>query len=142
MNVTRMIKQLSGEHGVTVFLCTHQLKYAEEICTLYGFIHEGKMLGMGTFDELLEQKNSSRYIEIRGDKLPEIRTSVLTMEGRLRIPIKQDADVTRILQEILSGGERCTKQSKSNGISKICTSAFRRELKNEKHTKSYDYQRY
>ncbi len=104
MNVTRMIKQLSSEHGVTVFLCTHQLKYAEEICTLYGFIHEGKMLGMGTFDELLEQKNSSRYIEIRGDELPEMRNSALTREGRLRIPIKKDGDVTRILQEILSRG--------------------------------------
>jgi ABC-2 type transport system ATP-binding protein len=104
MNVTRMIKQLSGEHGVTVFLCTHQLKYAEEICTLYGFIHEGKIIGMGTFDDLLKQKNSSRYVEIRGDELPEIKTAELTREGHLRIPIKQNSDVTNVLQKILSKG--------------------------------------
>ncbi|NLI92542.1 MAG: ABC transporter ATP-binding protein [Peptococcaceae bacterium] len=104
MNVTKMIKQLSVEQGVTVFLCTHQLKYAEEICTLYGFIHKGRMLGMGTFDELLKQRNSKRYVEIRGESLPDIKSSELTHEGKIRITIQSDDDVTRILQDILSRG--------------------------------------
>jgi len=104
MNVTQMIRKLSVEHGVTVFLCTHQLKYAEEICTLYGFIHKGIIIGLGTFEELLKQKNSKIFLEIRGEKLPEIKSSEKTPEGKLRVPIGNDADVTMILQDILSRG--------------------------------------
>lgn len=104
MNVTRMIKQLSKENGVTVFLCTHQLKYAEEICTLYGFIDKGKILGMGTFDQLLKQKNNNKYIEIRGKNLPDIKLSEQTEEGRLRIAIQHENDVSHILQDILTRG--------------------------------------
>lgn len=114
INVTRMIKELSKQNGVTVFLCTHQLKYAEEICTLYGFIHQGKMIGMGTFDELLRQKNSSRYIEIRGENLPEIKAAELIEEGKLRMKIQKDEDVNKLLQDILTRGGRVfeAKQAK------------------------------
>ncbi|RNC63205.1 MAG: Daunorubicin/doxorubicin resistance ATP-binding protein DrrA [Candidatus Dichloromethanomonas elyunquensis] len=103
-NVTQMIRKLSVEHGVTVFLCTHQLKYAEEICTLYGFIHQGKILGLGTFEQLLRQKNSKTYLEIRGEELPTLESSEITSEGKLRVPIDSDGDVTAILQDILSRG--------------------------------------
>lgn len=106
MNVTQMIRKLSVEQGVTAFLCTHQLKYAEEICTLYGFIHKGKILGIGTFEELLQQKNSKRYLEIRGEELPAIQSSEITPDGKLRVPIGSDNDVPLILKDILSrGGE-------------------------------------
>lgn len=104
MNVTRMIRKLSVEQGVTVFLCTHQLKYAEEICTLYGFIDRGKILGLGTFEQLLQQKNSKTYLEIRGEGLPAIPTAEITPDGKLRLPVERDSDVTPILQNILSRG--------------------------------------
>src|SRR5690349_20815487 len=41
-NVNTLISNAAEVEKVTVFLCTHQLKYAEEICTLYGFIDNGK----------------------------------------------------------------------------------------------------
>ncbi|MCL2214811.1 MAG: ABC transporter ATP-binding protein [Treponema sp.] len=52
LNVNNLIKSLSREKGTTVFLCTHQLRYAEEICTKYGLISEGSMLAEGSLDEL------------------------------------------------------------------------------------------
>lgn len=104
MNVTKMIRQLSVEHGVTIFLCTHQLKYAEEICTLYGFIHKGSMLGFGTFDNLLKQRNSTRYLEIRGIDIPDLKASEKTGEGNIRVPILSDTDASQILYDILSRG--------------------------------------
>ncbi len=51
LNVTKLIKELAEENQVTIFLCTHQLKYAEDICTLYGFINNGNILGLGGFKE-------------------------------------------------------------------------------------------
>ena len=104
MNVIRMIRQLSAEQGVTSFICTHQLRYAEEICTLYGFIQKGSMLGFGTFSELLHQRNSTKYLEIRGADFPVMKTSELATEDLLRIPIQGDPDVSGILSDILSRG--------------------------------------
>ncbi|MFZ5987942.1 MAG: ABC transporter ATP-binding protein [Bacillota bacterium] len=106
VNVTEMIRKLSKEHGVTVFLCTHQLKYAEDICTLYGFIHDGKMLGFGTFGQLLNTKNASIYLEIRGDNIPEIKGVESTNDSRLRIPIKNDEEAASVVQAITSKGGR------------------------------------
>ena len=51
-NVNNLIKSLARDKGITVFLCTHQLRYAEEICTKYGLISEGSMLAAGSLDEL------------------------------------------------------------------------------------------
>ena len=36
-----------GEIGVTVFLCTHQLRYAQEICTTYGLMDKGHGIQRG-----------------------------------------------------------------------------------------------
>jgi ABC-2 type transport system ATP-binding protein len=104
INVTKMIRQLSVEHGVTVFLCTHQLKYAEEICTLYGFIHKGSLLGFGTFDALLRQKNNTKYLEIRGVDLPGAYRAEQTAKDIFRIPIGSDSDASGIIGDILSSG--------------------------------------
>lgn len=54
-NVNRLIRRLAKEEGITVFLCTHQLRYAQEICTRYGLMEEGRLLAMGTLEELRRQ---------------------------------------------------------------------------------------
>src|SRR5699024_8812856 len=51
-NVNRLIRDLAQKEGVTIFLCTHQLRYAQEICTRYGLIEEGSLLAAGTFKQL------------------------------------------------------------------------------------------
>lgn len=103
-NVTNLISSLAKKDGVTVFLCTHQLKYAEDICTLYGFIHNGQLLGFGTFNDLLQQKNSAVYIEIRGENIPKLNESEVLLSNKIKIPIKNDNDVSRILSDIISKG--------------------------------------
>jgi len=62
------------------------------------------MLGFGTFDELLHQRNSTKYLEIRGADFPVVRTSEMDVEGLLKIPIQGDPDVPGILYDILSRG--------------------------------------
>ncbi len=44
--------------GVTVFLSTHTLSVAEEICTRIGIINRGKLIAVGTFDELKKLSKS------------------------------------------------------------------------------------
>ena len=104
LNVTRLIKELAEENEVTIFLCTHQLKYAEDICTLYGFISEGNMLGFGTFDELASRKNASLQLKVRGKNISENLGLFYEGNNLYSKPISGDKEVTPLLQSILTNG--------------------------------------
>ena len=49
--VKNILKKLT-EQGITVFMSTHTLSVAEELCTKIGIIHKGKLLKIGTLDKL------------------------------------------------------------------------------------------
>lgn len=70
-NVHQMILALAKEQGMTIFLCTHQLRYAQEICTRYGLIDEGKLLTVGTLEELRDGVSSGMSVQIRADRVPD-----------------------------------------------------------------------
>jgi ABC-2 type transport system ATP-binding protein len=44
-----------SEHGGTVFLSTHTLEVAEELCDRIAIINEGEIIAMGSMDELRSQ---------------------------------------------------------------------------------------
>jgi ABC-2 type transport system ATP-binding protein len=50
--VNELITELAKKEGTTVFLCTHQLRYAQDICDQYGLIDQGRLLAFGDFDTL------------------------------------------------------------------------------------------
>lgn len=104
LNVTRLIKELAEENQVTIFLCTHQLKYAEDICTLYGFINNGYVLGLGTFDELASRKNAALQLKIRGKNI--LKKFGFIYEGNVTYSksISGDKDANTLIQNILAGG--------------------------------------
>jgi ABC-2 type transport system ATP-binding protein len=106
LNVTRLIKELAEENEVTIFLCTHQLKYAEDICTLYGFINKGNILGVGTFDELASKKNANLQLKVRGKNISENLGFFHEGNNLYSKSISGDKEVTPLLQSILTeGGE-------------------------------------
>lgn len=105
-NVTKLIKELAMENEVTIFLCTHQLKYAEDICTLYGFINKGKILGTGTFEELAARKNATLRLKVRGKNISEKFGFTHESNDVVSKPIAGDKEVNTLLQGILAeGGE-------------------------------------
>jgi len=106
LNVLRLIKELAEENDVTIFLCTHQLKYAEDICTLYGFINNGNILGLGTFDELASRKNAALQLKVRGKNISEKFGFVHEGNDMYSKSILEDKDVNTLVHGILaSGGE-------------------------------------
>jgi ABC-2 type transport system ATP-binding protein len=52
------LRRLAND-GVTIFLSTHSLEVAEETCDRIGIINEGKLVALGTVDELREMAGSS-----------------------------------------------------------------------------------
>ncbi|MBZ9607354.1 ABC transporter ATP-binding protein [Clostridium estertheticum] len=104
LNVSKLIKELAEENEVTIFLCTHQLKYAENICTLYGFINNGNILGFGTFDELASKKNASLQLKIRGKNISEKFGLIHEDHNLYSKSISGDAEVNAIIHNIIANG--------------------------------------
>ncbi len=50
--VNSLIAGLARTEGVTVFLCTHQLRYAQDLCRRYGILEKGNLLACGALGDL------------------------------------------------------------------------------------------
>jgi len=62
----RLVKDTLKERslaGMTVFLSTHQLSVAEEMADRIGIIHQGKLIAVGTRDELRRQSGATGALE-------------------------------------------------------------------------------
>ncbi len=62
----RVVKDTLKERslqGMTVFLSTHQLSVAEEIADRIGIIHQGRLVAVGTRDQLRRQSGSDGLLE-------------------------------------------------------------------------------
>ena len=62
----RVVKDVLKERslqGMTVFLSTHQLSIAEEMADRIGIIHHGRLIAVGTRDELRRQSGTDGALE-------------------------------------------------------------------------------
>jgi len=58
----KMVKNLFrnlSEQGVTIFISTHTLKVAEDICDRIGIIHKGSLIATGTPEGLKRRVNET-----------------------------------------------------------------------------------
>lgn len=61
-----LVKELMREHcdqGRTVFFSTHVLEVAEKLCDRIGIINKGKLIALGTMDELRSQAKNQESLE-------------------------------------------------------------------------------
>jgi ABC-2 type transport system ATP-binding protein len=102
-NVNNLIKSLSRDKGTTVFLCTHQLRYAQEICTQYGLISEGSMLAAGSLDELHSLVFSGLKVKIKADKYPQ--GLKMRQDGEfMLIDVDSENEIPVLIKEIINIG--------------------------------------
>ena len=62
----RIVKDVLKERsraGMTVFLSTHQLSVAEELADRIGIIHQGRLIAVGTPDQLRDQSGEAGRLE-------------------------------------------------------------------------------
>jgi len=101
-NVTKLIKNMAFENKSTVFMCTHQLKYAQDICSLYALINKGTLLGFGSFEELCNDRNFNDSIIIRGENIPNNVGLNKIDRNIYRKHISSDEEVANLLHNIFT----------------------------------------
>ncbi len=55
--VKDLIKTLSENANKTIFICSHILPIVEELCDRVGIINQGKLVAIGTIDEIITKAN-------------------------------------------------------------------------------------
>jgi len=61
--VKDLIKGLADRAGKTVFICSHILPVVEELCDRIGIINEGRLVALGTVDEIIAQTGTKTLEE-------------------------------------------------------------------------------
>lgn len=62
--VTDLIRGLAVSEGTTVFLCTHNLPMAEQVCDRVGFLEKGQLVTSGSRDELTQALGWKQQLEL------------------------------------------------------------------------------
>lgn len=127
-NVHAMIRKLAAENGSTIFLCTHQLRYAQEVCTRYGLMDEGRLLAEGTLETLRSEICSGITMRIKGRNLPQrlplLQTDALTYE----LPIRSEEEIPQLVRSIVGeGGEIYHISSKQPSLEDIYFTLTKKE---------------
>ncbi len=103
-NVNQMIRNLAHKEGITVFLCTHQLRYAQEICTRYGLIEQGSLLSSGTIEELRTQAFPSKSLQIQASAVPESLHLTKCGTNEFTAEIQDKQEIPHLVRKIVEAG--------------------------------------
>lgn len=103
-DVNNMIKDMAKSEGTTVFLCTHQLRYAQEICSSYGLIDDGVLLATGTLQALRGMVASGTTIRIHADSLPQGLPPYRMAGQYAEFTVGAEAEIPAIVRQIVQAG--------------------------------------
>ena len=128
MTVNNLIKDLAAEQQTTIFLCTHQLRYAEEICTSYGLIDEGVLFAQGKIEELRGMVSSGYKLTIKSDIEPIKPSFKVKGENTFEIEVDSEADVAKVVNDIVkSNGNVFHASTKQLSLEEIYFALTHRE---------------
>ena len=102
--VNRMIQETAQEMGTTVFLCTHQLRYAQEICTRYGLLEEGRLLAFGTLDGLRTSVLPGATLHICAEGMPDGLMARQTGKRTYEMSVNTEEEVPAVVCRIVEAG--------------------------------------
>ena len=61
--VKELIQELSDNAGKTIFMCSHLLSVVEELCDRIGIINSGRLIAVGTVEEIIAQSGTGTLEE-------------------------------------------------------------------------------
>lgn len=102
-NVNTLIQELAA-NGTTIFLCTHQLRYAQEICSTYGLINEGSLLATGSIEKLRSMVSSKVRVRLKASLIPHDIAYEMVGEDTYVINVSSESEIPLIIKEIVDAG--------------------------------------
>ncbi len=109
------LASLASKEGVTIFLNTHNLVEAEKLCQQVGVIREGRLLAVGTVEDL-RMSNGKPKAMITGSGFNELALSALRMnpdvstaeltDDTLTVEFTRPVEVAPIVSQLVSQGAR------------------------------------
>jgi len=114
--------------GKTIILTTHYLEEAEHLSDRVAIMNYGKIVAMGTSDEIIEQHGSGERLEIHGSEQladyiranTELKIEYDRGKGLMSIPLKQKIDALAALaaaeQSKLDWGEIHTRRDSLDDV--------------------------
>jgi len=61
--VKDLIKKLADSAGKTIFICSHILPFVEELCDRIGIINQGRLIAVGTIEDIIGQTGTKTLEE-------------------------------------------------------------------------------
>lgn len=104
LNVNYMIKNLADNEGTTIFLCTHQLRYAQEICSSYGLIDNGELLAAGDIETLRSLVFKGMTVSIETDRFPADLSAKQTGQRAYEISVDAEDEIPAVVRRIVQDG--------------------------------------
>lgn len=133
--VNLLIQRLAQEEGITIFLCTHQLRYAQEICSSYGLIDEGELLAAGSLDSLRNTVSAGITVRIEADRLPEGLAVRQDKGQHYEITVQKKEEIPQIVRRIVEcGGNVSHVSAHSMSLEEIYFALIRRRGKKGANT--------
>lgn len=108
--VNALISEQASQEGVTVFLCTHQLRYAEDLCDGYGILDHGFLLAKGDLSHLAELAGCQSYASFRLAS-GETMEGFEERDGWLRRPLESQEEMPELLRNMIQAG-RCVYEAR------------------------------
>lgn len=102
-NVNSLIQEQAAE-GTTVFLCTHQLRYAQEICTAYGLMDKGQLFATGNITELRAMVSRNRRVRVKASCLPKDMVYKEAGDHIYDVDVASEHDIPLIVKRIVEAG--------------------------------------
>jgi ABC-2 type transport system ATP-binding protein len=94
LQVHELIESIRKNDGHTVFLCTHHLEEAERLADRMAILNGGKLLAMGSLDELKQKLAPGLWVEVKFTDAAKIRSGMDLCRGLLSF--EQDRNVIRV----------------------------------------------
>ena len=104
-NVNQMIQNLARKEGITIFLCTHQLRYAQEICTRYGLIEQGSLLASGTLEELRARVFITKTLCVCASAVPDGLNFIKRGANEFEVNIRDKKEIPGLVRKLVEAGE-------------------------------------
>ena len=102
-NVNSLIREQAAE-GTTVFLCTHQLRYAQEICTVYGLMNKGRLFASGNITQLRSMVRRNIRVRVKASRMPDDMAYREAGDHVYDVDVTSESEIPFIVKRIVEAG--------------------------------------